>query len=386
MKKTPFDLAIPVDDISSCVSCGLCLPHCPTYRATQEESASPRGRIALMRQAQRDSSIDDAFVGFMDTCIQCRGCETACPAAVPFGSMMEKTREALATQTSYQPRWRRFGYSFLGKPRLLRLGSIGLAVLQRLRMVPRRLPLPKLPFARKALIDSGSDVWLYTGCIMDAWMRETHLAAQRVIESTGAGVKFPLKGASCCGALHVHAGLAPEARALAKKTMASFPGEAPILVDSAGCGAQLKAYGELVGTEEAEVFSRRVMDVHEWLAERLEQLPTTQEPRPKVVVQDPCHLRHVQKAHESVHQVLEEYVDLIHLNDDGLCCGAGGAYATFHPEVAKEVRERKLSLIRSVEAEEVASANPGCLLHLQAGGVRVRHPLEIIDGLLTRES
>jgi len=97
-------------------------------------------------------------------------------------------------------------------------------------------------------------------------------------------------------------------------------------------------------------------------------------------------LRHVQKAHESVHQVLEQYVDLIHLNDDGLCCGAGGAYATFHPEVAKEVRERKLSLIRSVEAEEVASANPGCLLHLQAGGVRVRHPLEIIDGLLTRES
>ncbi|MGZ0216615.1 MAG: 4Fe-4S dicluster domain-containing protein, partial [Acidimicrobiales bacterium] len=177
--------------LASCVSCGLCLPHCPTYRVSQEETASPRGRIALMRQVESTGVADDTFTDFMDECIQCRGCETACPSGVPFGSMMETTREALADQTKYQPKYRRLGYSILGMPRVLSIGSRLIAVFQRLRIIPSRLALPKIPLRQTKLKASGDDVWLFTGCIMDAWMRDTHAAVKRVVESTGAGVRLP---------------------------------------------------------------------------------------------------------------------------------------------------------------------------------------------------
>ena len=385
MKNIPIDLPIPTEDLVSCVSCGLCLPHCPTYRVTQEESASPRGRIALMKQAHHEGAINEEFVEFIDSCIQCRGCETACPAGVQFGSMMETTREALATQTRYQPWWARLSYRALGWQKALRVGSTVIGIMQRLRLVPRRLGLPPIPILQRSLVPSGSDVWLFTGCIMDAWMRDTHRAVQRVLESTGAGVAFPDKRASCCGALHVHAGLAPEARRLALRTMQAFPGTAPILVDSAGCGAQLKDYGHLLGTDSARRFSERVLDVHEWLAQHLDDLPKKSGLSPRIVVQDPCHLRHVQRSHESVYKVLGRYVETVSLDDDGLCCGAGGAYSTFHPQIASDVRDRKIRAIEETDAQEVASANPGCLLHLRSGGLEVRHPLEIVDALITKD-
>ena len=104
-------LGLDEDELSACVQCGLCLPHCPTFRVTGEESASPRGRIALMREVQQHGApIDDAFVGYMDACVQCRACEPACPSGVPFGHLMEQTRAAVvAVKPSYVPRWRRLG-------------------------------------------------------------------------------------------------------------------------------------------------------------------------------------------------------------------------------------------------------------------------------------
>lgn len=385
MKKVAVKLGIDSEDLASCVSCGLCLPHCPTYRVTQEESASPRGRIALMRQAESTGLIDQTFVDFMDACIQCRGCETACPAGVPFGSMMETTREALTQQTSYQSWWRRWGYRVLGCPNILTMGSRALAVLQRLKLLPSKLALPKIPLMQAPLVPSGEDVWLFTGCVMDVWMRDTHRATQRVIEAAGAGVRFPDKKAACCGALHVHAGLGEEARRLARRTMSAFPGDAPILVDSAGCGAQMKEYGHLLNTSDAHKFSQRVLDVHEWLVNHLDELPAAHANPPRIAIQDPCHLRHVQQAHDPVRVVLARYADPVILDDEGLCCGAGGAYSALYPDTAAAVRERKIESINRAQVHEVASANPGCLLHLQAGGVRVRHPLEIVDDLMRKD-
>src|SRR5205085_835738 len=149
-----------------------------------------------------------------------------------------------------------------------------------------------------------------------------------VLASAGAGVALPGPAAVCCGALHGHAGLVEDARRLARRVIGAFPGDAPVLVDSAGCGAALKGYGRLLDTPGAAEFSRRVMDVHEWLAERVDALPVAA-PRfsQPVAVQDPCHLRHVQKAHQHVRTVLGRYADLVEIDDEGLCCGAGGAYA-----------------------------------------------------------
>jgi glycolate oxidase iron-sulfur subunit len=262
-----------------------------------------------------------------------------------------------------------------------------LAVAQRLHVWPRslsrRLGLPaRIPLRQKRLVASGADVWLFTGCVMDAWERHVHASAVRVIEATGASVALPsTRGrAGCCGALAVHAGLIDDARAMAAAVMASMPGDAPILVDSAGCGAAMKDYGHLVGTDAATEFSRRVLDIHEWLAPRVGQLPAVEPARVRVAIHDPCHLRNVQRAHDHVRTVLRPFVgELVELDDEGLCCGAGGAYAALHPKMAADIRARKLEAIARSGASVVASANPGCTLHLVAAGIDVRHPVELIE-------
>jgi glycolate oxidase iron-sulfur subunit len=176
-------LHVDEDELAACVACGLCLPHCPTYRVSGEEVKSPRGRIAAMRAVHAGNApADDTFVRYMDECVQCLGCQSACPSGVPFGRLMEGTRETLATERGYVPWWKRAGYRVLRHHRLLLAGSTALAVAQRLRLVPRRVAVPPgLPLRRRALAASGSDVWLFTGCVMDAWQRETHRAVQRVL-------------------------------------------------------------------------------------------------------------------------------------------------------------------------------------------------------------
>jgi glycolate dehydrogenase iron-sulfur subunit len=385
---SPGPLRLDADELASCVSCGMCLPHCPTFRVTGDELASPRGRIALMRRVEGgDGVIDDDFTAAITGCVQCRGCETACPSAVPFGHLMEATRAALAAGPRPVPRWQRVGYGVLGRHRLLLAVSTAAALAQRAHLLPRRVLPYRLPLRRPRLVPSGTDVWLHTGCVMDAWQRDTHAAVKRVLEACGFGVAVvPTKGSGCCGALHVHAGLVDEARALLERTMASMPGDAPVVVDSAGCGAALLDAGRFLGTREAIAFSGRVVDVHTFLAQHADRLPPARRRvAGTVAVQDPCHLRHVQRTHGSVRAVLAPYVEtLVELDDEGLCCGAGGAYAALNPEQASAIRERKLAAIARSGADVVASANPGCALHLAAAGVRVAHPVELIDQALSQ--
>ncbi len=381
-------LHLDADELNTCVACGLCLPHCPTFRATGEEARSPRGRIDAMRAVQwRGAPIDNDFVEIMATCVQCRGCEPACPSGVPFGRLIEGTREELAVQRRITPRWQRFGFSMLARHRLLLTGSTMLAAAQRMRLVPKRLGVPTMPVRRgKPVAATGGDVWLFTGCVMDAWLRGTHRSTAGVLDAMGVTDALPGDGGGCCGALHTHAGLHDEATALARAVMRSMPGEAPIIVNSAGCGAALKDYGHLLGTDEARTFAARVFDVHEWIASRLDSLPELQPTGRAVIVQDPCHLRHVQKAHVPVRTLVGRIARVVELDDDGLCCGAGGAYSALQPELAGTIRERKLAAVDRAVAESGAtllvSANPGCSMHLAAQladrGVEVCHPIDLL--------
>ncbi|MCY3804955.1 MAG: (Fe-S)-binding protein [bacterium] len=381
-----MDLRLDDDELASCVACGLCLPHCPTFVITGRDTESPRGRIALMRAVQIEGApITHEVLRSMETCVQCLGCETACPSGVPFGHLMEGTRATLAAAGRITPWWQRLGLRLLRHRRLLLAGSLLLAVAGRLRLVPmRRLGLPaRLPLRRGRHRASGSDVWLFTGCVMDAWQRDTHLAVQRVLEAAGVGVEPTTGAAPCCGALHTHAGLEADAAAIARQVIAGLSGDdRPVLADSAGCGAAMKHYGRLLGTPEAEAFAARVFDVHEWLADRLDVLLDGRPAEPlalTVALQDPCHLRHAQRSHESVPVVLRPFVrELVMLDDDGLCCGAGGAYSMLEPELAIAIRARKTAAVERSGASVVASANPGCSLHLAAAGLDVRHPLELV--------
>ena len=384
--------SVSSDDIATCVGCGLCLPHCPTFRATGEEALSPRGRVAIMKEVNDGALIlDRDSVGFLDTCIQCRACEPACPSGVPYGRMIESAKSDLARANVVTPRWIRLGLGLLGHPALLRATRPLLALGQRLHLVPRRFGLAPLPWRNEPRlrgVDGDPDVWIFTGCVMDVWQRETHRAVADLAGRVGLSYGVPDARGSCCGALHTHAGLHESSVRRAELTMSSMPGDAPIIVDSAGCGAAMKEYGSILGTDEARLFSARVVDAVEWLAELMDRsdlasaLAPVSSYRPTVVIQDPCHHRHVQKVHGSTRRVLRDRADVLELADDGLCCGAGGAYSLVHPDLAEVVRARKVEAIRSTTADRgevvVASANPGCSMFLAAAGLRVRHPVDIV--------
>jgi glycolate oxidase iron-sulfur subunit len=368
-------LKLNPDDLNACVACGLCLPHCPTYRVTGREIASPRGRITAMRAVEWNGApIDDAFRDAMEECVECRGCEAACPSGVPFGHLMEATRAALPPPRSRLRRageWLAFSVVLPRHWLLLALTRL-LWLAQKLRLVPKRFGMPPISLQPLDLPAGGApDVWLFTGCVMDAWMRATHRSAARVMQATGARVAVPRSGADCCGALHVHAGRADEARALAARTLAAMPGDAPIVVDSAGCGAWLKEHSD------------RVVDFTEWLA--TQGLPHLRRTNTTVVVQDPCHLRHVQKAHLPTRTVLGAAYDVCETADDGLCCGAGGAYSVLQPELSGMIRDRKADALRSTSAGRnpiVASANPGCVMQLRGAGIDARHPADLLAEVL----
>ncbi|HWL45804.1 MAG TPA: (Fe-S)-binding protein [Ilumatobacter sp.] len=384
-------LGLDADELNACVGCGLCLPHCPTFRVTGEEALSPRGRIAAMRAVEWDGApIDDEFVGFMETCVQCRGCEPACPSGVQYGHLIEGTRTALATAGRTTPWWQKLGLRALGRHRLVLAGSSALALMQRLRLVPKRAGLSRLPVRRGPAVvgtaTSAPDAWLFTGCVMDAWLRDTHRSTAKVLGALGVTYAVPGSGGACCGALHTHAGLHAESARLAERVIASMPGDAPILVNSAGCGAALKEYGHLVGTPAAAEFSARVFDVLEWIAPRLDELTFTGRHEVPVIVQDPCHLRHVQRTHAPVRAVLGRVAELVELDDEGLCCGAGGAYSALQPALAGRIRERKLEAIERAALGDapitIASANPGCAMHLAAAldsrRTAVLHPIDLL--------
>jgi glycolate oxidase iron-sulfur subunit len=332
-----------------------------------------------MRSVHFDNAeVTDDFVNFMETCVQCRGCEPACPSGVKFGQLMEGTRDTLSAEKRMTPWWQKLGYRVLGHHRLLLVGSSLLAVGQRLRLIPKRLGLPRLALRRGPVpAPTGDDTWLFTGCVMDAWQRETHRSTAKVLTAVGVTYRAPGSGGACCGALHIHAGLTDEATALAVNVMRSMPGLAEIVVNSAGCGAALKDYGHLIGTPEARAFSARVRDASEFVAPLVDRLKVRRRLGP-VTVQDPCHLRHVQRAHLPVRTVLAAVADVVELDDEGLCCGAGGAYSTLQPELAGQIRERKLAAIERAGPQVVASANPGCAFHLGAAGVNVKHPMDLV--------
>ena len=379
------------DELAACVACGLCLPHCPTYRVTGEEAASPRGRIAAMREVEWDGApLDDAFVGFMDACVQCRGCETACPSGVPFGRLMEGTRDSLAAARSAHAVVAAARLTALGHHRLLLAGSTCAGRRAAARLVPRRVACGSAPAAaaaaRRRCEPTGDDVWLFTGCVMDAWQRAVHAAAQPGARRRRRRRRAARAGAATAAARCTSTPGSPTTRArLAERVMASMPGDAPIVVDSAGCGAALKDYGHLLGTPEAARVQRPACATSTSGSRRASTRCRGPPSRASdaVVVQDPCHLRHVQRAHLPVRTVLRPYVDARRARRRGPVLRRRRRVRRAAPRDGGRDPRAQGRGDRPVAAPTVvASANPGCALHLAAAGVDVRHPMELIDDAL----
>jgi len=386
------------DDLATCVACGLCLPHCPTYRLTGEESASPRGRIAAMRAvADGRANVDATFARFMDLCLECRACEDVCPSHVPFSRMMERARVQIEPLRSRRARFVRW---------------LGLSVVLRRRWVlslGRRLTPLARPFLRKrvrTLVPGGGPgrrvarttepegpakgtVALVTGCVQDQWYRPTNRATVRVLARNGWRVIAPRRQV-CCGALQAHNGRLSTARKLARRNLAAFRDADWVVIAAAGCGAHVKEYGDLLGGEEATAFSARVRDLMEFLDDQGVERPghgLAGEGPIRVAYHDACHALRAQRIKEQPRAVLRLIpgVEIAEVPDGDRCCGAAGLYNVLEPDMSDRLMEQKAASIASTEATIVASANPGCTMQIAAGlrnagrRLEVLHPVELLD-------
>jgi glycolate oxidase iron-sulfur subunit len=381
-------------DLSSCVACGLCLPHCPTYRLTGEESASPRGRIAAMRSvAEGTAVVDDTFASFMDLCLVCRACEDVCPSHVPFGRMMEHARvqvEPLRSRRARFVRWLGLDV-MLPHPMLLRAATLLQPIAR--PFLPRRMralaPKRTSPFARlprvtepPADVDVRGTVAVLSGCVQDRWFHRVNRATIRVLARNGWRVVVP-REQRCCGALAAHNGRLGSARKLARRNAAAFAGVDHVIVNASGCGAHMANYDDLVdGT------ALPVHDLMAFLADfGLVETPTHALADGRVAYHDACHALRAQGIRQQPRDVLMQIPDMkiVEISNGDRCCGAAGLYNVLEPEMSGRLMREKSHAVRDTGVRVVATANPGCTMQIAAGlrelgaDVEVVHPVELLD-------
>jgi glycolate oxidase iron-sulfur subunit len=400
--------------LDPCVHCGFCLPACPTYLVTGDEGHSPRGRIVLMRALQRGEidANDPALVEHLDACLGCRGCEPACPSGVGYGRGLEAARQQLFEARGLSPLARMvlgvFRHSIVWRPLLAMARLFRATGLPRLLAGKGQLRFGLGMLASTAEVRSWAEkaekaertertssqpfpsspsVVLFRGCVMSALFNHVHQATRRTLEVNGYRV-VETSGQACCGALHEHAGDVEGARALAATNIAALAEAADfIVVNSAGCGALLKDYGHLMGTEQAARVAAKVRDVSELLAERGPRRGAALDL--EVVYDAPCHLQHAQRVHEAPLGLLSAIpgIRLRVLPGSDRCCGSAGIYSVLSPRMARAVLEGKIQSFAAAEPrpELVVTGNPGCLMQIGAGlraarlPIEVAHPVELLD-------
>ena len=403
---THLDYAATLD----CVHCGLCLPHCPTYQETGRESSSPRGRIYLMRGvAEERIPLDGLVVEEMSFCLACRACESACPAGVRYGHLVEGMRaeiDARGARSRVTRAFERFALrGVVARPsRLARLFALlrayqrsglqravratrALALVPPLARMERMLPALADPHRPPLVVPAQGQrrgrVAFFAGCVMPEIFGAANAATVSVLARNGFEVEIPA-GQVCCGALHAHAGDPATAAELHARNRGAFrlDSVAAVIVNSAGCGAALKDRGD--------EFARKVRDATEFLAEA----GLRAAPRPlrlRVAYDDPCHLLHGQRIAAAPRALLRAIpeLELFDLPGHRDCCGAAGIYNLTQPEMAAKLLARKVQAIVETAPQAVTTGNPGCLLQIGAGvrasglEVEVLHPLELLERAYT---
>jgi len=408
-------------DLDRCVHCGLCLNACPTYRELGLEMDSPRGRVYQMVQVANGAPITDSYREHIDLCLACRGCESACPSGVPYGRMVEAARAELESHTHrgwMAGRVRRFVFERLlvsrrtlaaagtllylfeasGMKAVLRaMGSMRL--LGGLGDLVQLAPSAEPPFFfsqfGRTFPPEGPRrhrVALMAGCIANVSFARLNEATVRVLQKNGCEVVVPA-GQGCCGALHLHSGLRDDACKLARRNIDAVlaGGFDAVITNAAGCGSTLKEYGELLAGDadfaaKAHQFSGLMRDVTEFLG-GVELNPKMGRVDATVTYQDSCHLAHGQRVRKPPRQLLAAVPGLTFREMPGsdLCCGSAGIYNVVQNEMSMQILAGKMQSVNSTGAHIIATANPGCLLQLQAGvrlhgsKQRVMHVVEILD-------
>ena len=404
------------EDIARCVHCGFCLQACPTYLELGMETDSPRGRISLidaMISGRADAT--PSLLKHLDACLQCRACETACPSGVQFGRIMEEAR-ATVVESGERPLawWLRIVAMRQTLPHRnrLRAAMTALKFYERsplrtlvrrsgvLRRVGHKLDaaeasLPEVPDAPFAPPEQPAGltrtVAMLTGCVMPHIYPRTHEATVHVLNRLGYRVVFP-EAQTCCGALSMHGGDRLFARDLARRNIDAFlaSGAEAIIVNSAGCGSTMKEYDELLAhdaayRERALRFVSMTKDVLEFVA--AQPMPVLGTMRATVTYQDSCHLVHAQKVTTPARAILRAIpgIDLREMAAPDRCCGSAGIYSFVQRDMSARLLANKMDDIVATNATTIATANPGCMMQIDAGvraralDARVVHVIELLD-------
>ena len=407
--------------LDDCVHCGFCLPACPTWLNWSEEMDSPRGRIDLLRGV-RDGKVmlDDSVALHLDRCLGCMACMTACPSGVRYDLVIEEGRAlrdrqvprglldrlhraALFSLFPYPRRLRvaaalLFLYSRSGLQWLLRTSGLLRLVSTRLATLDALAPriglaslVSRLPGRWLAAGERRARVGLVTGCVQGVFFPNVNAATARVLVAEGCEVVVP-PGQGCCGALSTHAGRLDEARRLVRRLIERFETVEVdlVVINSAGCGSHLKDCERLFAGDpfqpRAAAFSRRVRDVNELVA----SLPprAVRHPMPgRVAYHSPCHLGHAQRLTAPPRALLRAIpgLELVEIADGDQCCGSAGIYNLVQPASADQVGARKAAAVQAAGAGRLASANPGCTLHIQrqlrqrGATIQAAQPIEFLD-------
>lgn len=383
--------------LRACVHCGFCLATCPTYQVLGNELDSPRGRIYLMKQVFEGAMPSAKTQLHLDRCLTCRNCETTCPSGVEYGKLLDAGRAVVEAAVGRGPAdalKRRALARGLARPALfnaaLKLGQTARRLLP--GFLRDRIPesatagvWPAPRHARKMLV--------LQGCVQPGLRPGINAAAARVLDRIGISLVAESQ-AGCCGALAHHLNDHDDGlHAMRRNIDAWIPhldaGVEAIVMTASGCGVMVKEYGwhlraDPAYAEKAGRVSAATRDLAEiLLAERETLLPrlAPRTPLPRIAYHPPCTLQHGQKLGGSVESLLVACgFELTPVADKHLCCGSAGTYSILHPGIAGELKTRKLANLYAGQPEIIATANIGCLTHLQSGSrVPVKHWVECLE-------
>ena len=365
--------------------CGLCLSSCPTYLTSGLESRSPRGRLLIMDQIQNgNGEIDSDIIGHLDSCLDCRGCETVCPSGVEYHLALDETKinSNFNSKKSFISKILLFAikYRFLlklitWKFALLKfvgifkfLSKLGLNIGFSGNSIPISINQSVKGGIHKTNLKSKGTIGLFTGCIMNEWFQKTHKSTINVLNKLGYDVLVP-KQDICCGALHSHEGNKKTAKSLLENSEYEFKNCEIVIINSAGCSAEIKSKSEN---------SNKYLDIVEFLAK--EELEKINPINKKVVWDAPCHLSHAQKLVNEPQIIFNKIgIDPIIWQGQELCCGGAGNYTLKNPIESDEILNMKMEMLSKLDFDYLITSNPGCYLQLEKGRLQNNKNFKIIQ-------
>ncbi|TEA78095.1 glycolate oxidase subunit GlcF [Allopusillimonas ginsengisoli] len=397
------DVGNDADEIlRRCVHCGFCLATCPTYQVLGNELDSPRGRIYLIKQVLEGAEVTSATQTHLDRCLTCRNCETTCPSGVEYGALVDIGRalvdervERPLSQRLMRGTLRRLLTSRLFGP-ALRLGRLVKPLLPPVlrNKIPAQRPAGALPGNGRR---HARQVLMPRGCVQPDMMPSIDAATLRVLDAVGIGVQdVPASG--CCGAINFHLDAQEAALAQMRRNIDAWlpmlerENIEAIVINASGCGAMIREYAHHLRHDpdyaaKALKVVDKVRDISEVLAPYASQLKAAMTSLPdSVAFHPPCTLQHWQGLRGVNERLLSDLgFNLKPFTDSHLCCGSAGTYSVTQPELATQLRDRKLEAIDQVQPSCIVSSNIGCVTHLQSGTqTPVRHWIEVVDEALSR--